>query len=86
MAGLGSPWVWVAPLVGATVVFVAVLLTTPPGFGALGDVVFGTPRGTTADSAAYVLGSAASLALLTLVVLTLVAIGIGLGRRLRDRD
>ena len=80
-----SSWTWVGPLVGAAVVFVVVLWTTPPGFGAIAAVVFGSPRGTTADSAAYVLGSASSLALVTLLVLALVSIGIEFALRLRHR-
>jgi hypothetical protein len=79
-------WTWLGPLVGAAIVFVAVLWTTPPGFGAIAVVVFGSPRGTNADSAAYVLGSAASLALVTLLVLTLVSVGIEFALRLRHRD
>jgi hypothetical protein len=82
---LASRWSWVGPVVAAAIVFVAVLWTTPPGFGAIADIVFGTPRGTSADSAAYVLGSAGSLALITLLVLTLVSIGIGCALRLRNR-
>jgi hypothetical protein len=70
-----STWAWAAPLGGAAAVFTAVMCTTPPGFAAISDVVSGTPRGTNADSVAYVLGSAASLALLALVVLLLVAVG-----------
>jgi len=80
-----SPWTWVGPLVGAVVVFVGVVSTTPPGFAAIADVVFGTPRGTNADSAAYVLGSASSLALMTLLVLTLLSVGIEFALRLRKR-
>jgi hypothetical protein len=76
---------WVGPLVGTALVFLAVMWTTPPGFGAIADVVFGTPRGTNADSVAYVLGSAASLALMTLLVLTLVSVGIDLVFRQRTR-
>jgi hypothetical protein len=64
-----SPWSWIVPLLGAALVFVAVLLTTPPGFGAISNVVFFAPRGPTADAAAYALGAAASLALATLVIL-----------------
>jgi hypothetical protein len=79
-----SSWTWVGPLVGAAVVFVAVLWTTPPGFGAIAAVVLGSPRGTTADSAAYVLGAAGSLALVTLLVLALVSIGIEFALRRRD--
>ncbi|MDQ6673642.1 MAG: hypothetical protein M3069_23350 [Chloroflexota bacterium] len=81
----GSAWTWVVPLVGAAVVFLGVVWTTPPGFGAIANVAFGTPRGTSADSAAYVLGSAGSLALMTLLVLALVSIGIEFALRLRNR-
>jgi hypothetical protein len=80
-----SRWTWVAPLLGAGVVFVVVVWTTPPGFGAIGEVVFGSPRGPNADSDAYVLGAASSLALGTLLVLTLVSIGIEFIVRLRQR-
>jgi len=64
------------PLVGAAGAFGLVLWTTPPGFGAIGLVVFGSPRGVVADAAAYALGAAASLALLTLVVLAAILGGI----------
>ena len=64
-----AAWSWTVPLVGAALVFVAVLLTTPPGFGAIPDVIFMAGRGPTADAAAYALGAAASLSLLTLIVL-----------------
>ena len=60
------------PFLGAALVFVAVLVTTPPGLGAIGAVLFGSPRGATADAAAYAIGAAASLGLLALVVLTAV--------------
>src|SRR4030081_1837241 len=80
-----SAWTRLAPLVGAGVVFLAVVWTTPPGFGAIAGVVFGSPRGTSADSAAYVLGSAGSLALVTLLVLALVSLGIEFALRLRHR-
>jgi hypothetical protein len=63
-----SPWSWSVPIVAAAVVFAAVLLTTPPGFRALSDIVLGSPRGPSADAAAYALGAAGSLALVTLVV------------------
>jgi hypothetical protein len=68
----GSTWSWLVPLAGAAVVFTGVLLTTPPGFRAISDIVFGTPRGPSADAAAYALGAAGSLALVTLLVLALV--------------
>jgi hypothetical protein len=64
-----SPWSWSVPIAAAVAVFVAVLLTTPPGFRALADILLGTPRGPSADAAAYALGAAGSLALLTLLVL-----------------
>jgi len=67
-----STWSWVAPLVGAAAVFVGVLWTTPPGFGAIADVVLGSPRGPAADAAAYALGAAGSLALVALLALALV--------------
>jgi hypothetical protein len=73
------------PLVGAAVVFLVVVWATPPGFGAIVEVVFGSPRGPNADSDAYVLGAASSLALVTLLVLTLVCIGVEFVLRLRHR-
>ena len=72
------------PLVGAAVVFAAVLWVTPPGFGAIAEVVLGSPRGPSADAAAYVLGAAGSLALVTLLVLAAVSIGIEFALRLRS--
>jgi hypothetical protein len=82
-----STWSWAVPLVGAVAVFAAVLGSTPPGFAAISAVVLGSPRGATADSAAYALGSAGSLALLTLLVVALVCGGIDwlLHRRERSR-
>jgi Mn2+/Fe2+ NRAMP family transporter len=71
------------PLVAATVVFCAVLLTTPPGFGAVGDVILFAPRGPSADAAAYALGAAASLALVTLLVLAVACGGLELALRKR---
>jgi hypothetical protein len=62
-----SVWSWVLPLVGAAGVFIWVLLTTPPGFRALSDLLLGPLRGPAADAAAYALGAAGSLALVTLV-------------------
>jgi hypothetical protein len=69
----GSTWSWVVPLVGAAGVFGGVLAMTPPGFQAIWDVVFGSPRGVLADAAAYALGAAASLALGALLVLAAAA-------------
>ena len=68
----GSVWSWLVPILAAAAVFAAVLLTTPPGFGAISDILLGSPRGPSADAAAYALGAAGSLALLTLLVLGLV--------------
>jgi len=68
-----SVWSWLVPIACAAAVFAAVLLTTPPGFRALSDVVLGSPRGPSADAAAYALGAAGSLALLTLLVVGLVS-------------
>ena len=76
-----AAWSWIVPLVGAGVVFAAVLVTTPPGFGAMSEVLFGTPRGPVADGAAYALGAAASLALVTLVVLSIACGGLDLALR-----
>jgi hypothetical protein len=67
------------------VVFGFVLWVTPPGFGAIAEVVFGSPRGPNADSAAYVLGAAGSLALVTLGVLAVVSVGIECVLRRRRR-
>jgi len=65
-----SEALWLVPVVGAVAVFGAVLVSTPPGFGAIRDVLFGLPRGANADAAAYALGAAASLALVALLLLT----------------
>jgi hypothetical protein len=66
-----SPWSWIVPLVGAALVFIGILLSTPPGFGAFSSVLFFAPRGPSSDAAAYALGSAASLALVALVMLSI---------------
>jgi Mn2+/Fe2+ NRAMP family transporter len=78
-------WTWGAPVGGALLVFAAILAVTPPGFGAIGEVVFGSPRGPSADAAAYVLGAAGSLALVTLLVLAALAIGIEFALQRRKR-
>ena len=62
---------WPVPLIVAAVVFTFVMATTPPGFRAITDIMFGSPRGINADAAAYALGAAASLALLALLVAAL---------------
>jgi hypothetical protein len=82
-----ATWTWVLPVLGAAAVFGAVLSTTPPGFATISEVLFGLPRGATADAAAYALGSAGSLALVALLVL---AAGCELFafvmRRFREKD
>ena len=55
------------PLLAALAVFSAVLISTPPGFASITDVLLGSPRGPRAEAAAYALGAAGSLALLALV-------------------
>lgn len=57
-----------APLLVALVVFGLVLWSTPPGFGAIPDELLGMARGPNLDAAAYALGAASSLALLSLVL------------------
>lgn len=64
-----ATWSWVVPLLGALLAFVGVLITTPPGFKALSDVLLGSPRGPNADAAAYALGAAGAMALLALLLL-----------------
>lgn len=76
-----STWSWVVPLVAAALAVTFVLASTPPGFTAVGDVVFGTPRGMAADAAAYALGSAASLGLLMLIVMGLLCAALDLAVR-----
>jgi hypothetical protein len=66
----GIAWTWIVPIVASLLVFVAVLLTTPPGFAALGGLFLGPLRGIDADAAAYALGAAASLALVVLGALS----------------
>ena len=73
-----SAWSWVVPLLGAGLVFAFVLVTTPPGFASVRDVIFVSSSGPLADAAAYALGAAASLALLTLVVLGALCGGLAL--------
>ena len=69
-------WSWLVPLAGAAIVFAAVLVTTPPGFRAVSDVLVGSPRGPNADAAAYALGAAASLGLVTLMLIAAISAGI----------
>ena len=77
-------WSWIVPLVACAAVFSGVLMTTPPGFAALGDTLFGAPRGVAADAAAYALGAAASLALVALLGVAVACAGCELAlRRLR---
>ena len=72
---------WLLPLIGAGAVFAFVLLTTPPGFGALSDVLVGSARGPNADAGAYTLGAASSLALIALLVLAALVSAIELLKR-----
>ena len=67
-----ATWSWLVPLAGALAVFSAILLTTPPGFAAIPQVVFFASRGPTTDAAAYALGAAAAYGLLVLVLLAVV--------------
>ena len=64
-----STWSWLVPLLIAAAVFSMVLLTTPPGFVAIPQVLFAPSRGPTTDAAAYALGAASALSLVTLVLL-----------------
>ena len=56
-------------LLTAGVVFIGVLLSTPPGLVSLPDLVLGPARGARGAAEAYAVGAAASLSLLTLLVL-----------------
>jgi hypothetical protein len=69
-------WAWIIPLVGAVAVFTFVLLTTPPGFRSIPEVLFSPPHGLSGDASAYALGAAASLALVCLVALGAVCLGL----------
>ena len=74
---------WAVPLLVALLVFVFVLSTTPPGFGAFPDELLGQARGPNLDAAAYALGSASSLALVALLLAAGAFAVIGLLRRPR---
>lgn len=76
-------WRWGLPVLAALAVFSGVLLTTPPGFAAIADVLLGSVRGPNAEASAYALGAAASLALVCLLG---VAAGCALIDLLRRRD
>ena len=56
-------------LLAAGLVFLAVLLSTPPGLVSLPDLMLGPARGARGAAEAYAVGAAASLALLTLLLL-----------------
>ncbi len=64
-----AAWSWVVPVAGAVVVFCAILLSTPPGFAAIPQVLFLASRGPTTDAAAYALGAASAFGLVTLAFL-----------------
>ena len=74
---------WAVPLLVALVVFVGVLLVTPPGFRALPDELLGTSRGPGLDAAAYALGAASGLALVSLALVVAALVVIDLLRRVR---
>ena len=74
---------WPIPLLGAAATFSYVLLTTPPGFRALSDILFGSPRGVNADAAAYAVGAASSLALVVLLGLALMVALVEIAMRRR---
>jgi hypothetical protein len=80
-----SPWTWLVPLVATAATFVLVLGTTPPGFGAISDVLLGSLRGANADAAAYALGAASTLALGTLLLSAALTSAFDLFRRRRHR-
>ncbi len=69
-------WTWVTPLAVGAVVIGFVLATTPPGFGAVVDIVLGSPRGNLADADAYALGTAASLGLVALIAMAVLCAGL----------
>ena len=71
------------PLAIAAAVFAFVLATTPPGFRAVTDIMFGSPRGINADAAAYALGAAASLAFIALLVVALIVFLVEIAMRRR---
>jgi hypothetical protein len=75
----------VVSLLAAGAVFVGVLLSTPPGFISLPELILGPARGARGAAEAYALGAAATLALATLLlsagVLSLAANLVGRKRR-----
>jgi hypothetical protein len=72
----------VVALVGAAAVFSAVLLTTPPGFGGISDLlIVGASRGPNTEGAAYAVGAASTLALFTLLALTALGYAVDALRR-----
>ena len=75
-----------APFAGAAAVFSGVLITTPPGFRAISDVLLGSPRGAAADAAAYALGAASSLALVSLLLLAALGAAARAAMKLRRRQ
>jgi hypothetical protein len=65
--GLFRPaWPPLVGLAAGLIVFVVVLLDTPPGFSAVGMLVTGSARGVQGQAAAYAAGAAAALGLVTL--------------------
>jgi hypothetical protein len=78
-----AAWTWLVPLIGAVAVFGAILVSTPPGFASIPQVVFFASRGPSSDAAAYALGAASALALVTLVVLAVACAAIEFAVRRR---
>jgi hypothetical protein len=70
--GLFRPaWPPLVGLAAGLIVFVVVLLDTPPGFSAVGMLLTGSARGVQGQAAAYAAGAAAALALVTLLGVSL---------------
>jgi hypothetical protein len=78
-----AAWTWAVPLLGAAAVFGAILVSTPPGFASIPQVAFFAARGAPSDAAAYALGAASALALVTLVLLAVACAAIELVMRRR---
>ena len=76
-------WPALVALLVAALVFAGVLLVTPPGFAAFVDLLIGPARGARGLAAAYALGAAASLALVSLLAVALLLTVVD---RLRRRE
>ena len=80
---VGPRWPALLAVLIAALVFAGVLLVTPPGFAAFVDLLIGPARGARGLAAAYALGAAASLALVSLL---LVALLLTVVERVRRRE